>query len=294
MPDNQQRVLVLGATGSIGAAVAEVLRSRGHVVTCLVRSDHSESRMREAGFDTIRGNIRHPGDWIDAVKQFDSVVPVAITWSNDMADVDRSLTAYLLDALATPNAEKAIIYTSGCWVYGNTRDKIATESSPYDPLPEFSWATETANQVQSDRRVRGMVVLPAMVYERDGGVFETMIADASESNRIRIVGSEKTRWPLVHREDLAHLYCLMLERGQAGSVYNGAAIVGMEVGKISSMIAKRFGSTLSPTVLSEEEAVSQMGAWAGGYGLDQQMSGEKAVRELGWAPRYTDILAEIS
>lgn len=294
MANNCQRVLVLGATGSIGGAVADVLRNRGHLVSCLVRSIRAEKKMQEAGFDTIRGDIRNPGDWIDAVRQFDSVIPVAITWSDDMADVDRRLTASLLDALATPNADKAIIYTSGCWVYGNTGDQIATESFPHDPLPAFAWGADTAKQVQEDRRVRGMVIFPAMVYERDGGVFEPMIADAHKSNQIRIVGSEKTRWPLVHREDLAHLYCLMLERGLQGSAYNGAAIVGMEVGRISNVLSERLGLKLGPKILPVDEAISQIGAWAEGYGLDQQMSGDKAITELGWDPKHTDILADLS
>lgn len=289
-----QRVLVLGATGSIGGAVADVLRTRGHSVSCLVRSSRAETRVIDAGFDTIRGDIRNPSDWIDAVKHFDSVVSVAITWSDDMAEVDQRLTTCLLKALATPNGEKAIIYTSGCWVYGDTAEEIATETSPYDPSPAFAWGIDTAKRVQEDRRVRGMVILPAMVYERDGGVFEPMIADADKLNRIRIVGSEKTRWTLVHREDLAHLYALMLERGRQGSIYNGSAIIGMEIGKIANVMSKRLGLELEPELLSVEEAILQMGPWAGGYSLDQQMSGKKAVNELGWTPVHTDVLAELA
>lgn len=294
MPNDIQRVLVLGATGSIGGAVVEVLRSRGHLVSCLVRSSRSEKTIREAGFDTIPGDIRNPSDWIASVKHFDSVISAAATWSDDMAEVDQRLTTSLLDALATPNSEKAIVYTSGCWIYGNTAEKIATETSPPDPLPAFAWAVDAAKQVQNDKRVRGLVIFPAMVYERDGGVFEHMIADANELKQIRIMGSEKTRWPLVHREDLALLYSLVLERAQQGSAYNGAANIGIEIGRIAKVLSKRLGLSMQPKVLSLSEAISLFGPIARGYCLDQQMSGEKAIRELGWLPKYSDILAELS
>jgi len=260
-------------------------------VTCLVRTSRAENIVRNAGFDTIRGDITKPEQWIGAVKEFDSVIPVAITWSDDMAEVDQRLTTMLLDALATPTRAKAIIYTSGCWVYGNTADHVATESSAHDSLPAFSWGSDTARQVQDNNTVRGMVILPAMVYERDGGVFDHMIADAHELEHIRIIGSEKTRWPLVHREDLATLYALMLESGKPGSIYNGAAIDGIEISKIAAALSTRYGLTRAPEVMSVSDAISEFGSWAGGFALDQQMSGEKAKRELGWAPRHTDVLA---
>jgi aminoglycoside N3'-acetyltransferase len=34
--------------------------------------------------------------------------------------------------------------------------------------------------------------------------------------------------------------------------------------------------------------------WARGYAIDQRMSGAKARRELGWSPRHTDPIADIS
>jgi len=285
---------VLGGTGSIGSAVAGRLRQRGHQVTCLARSERSQDILRADGFNTLRGDIRSPDDWTGCAADFDAVISAASTWSDDEAQVTRHLIEKLLEAFSTSDAGKTVIYTDGCWSYGNTGDTIATEDTPFDPLPEFAWSIETARQVRDNRHVRGMVILPAMVYERDGGVLEQMAEDAQARDRIRIVGSEDVRWPLVHRTDLAQLYALMLERGAPGSSFNGAGIVSMQVGKIARALASRFGKPDDLDVLTVEQAVRDIGSWTIGYALDQQMSSAKAVRDLGWAPEHTDILAELS
>ncbi|MEO1162034.1 MAG: NAD-dependent epimerase/dehydratase family protein [Pseudomonadota bacterium] len=289
-----QRVLVLGGTGSIGGPVADVLRQRGHQVTCLARSGRSQQALRAAGFKTIHGDIRSPDDWTGRAGEFDAVINAASTWSDDEAQVERRLITKLLQAFSTPDAGKTVIYTDGCWSYGATGDTVATEETPFDPLPEFASSIETARMVRDSRQVRGMVIYPAMVYERDGGVLEQMADDARHRDRVRIVGGEDVRWPLVHRMDLALLYALMLERGEAGACFNGAGIVSMQVGRIARTLARRFGKPDDLEVLTVDQAVRDIGSWAVGYALDQQMSGAKAVRELGWAPEHTDILAELS
>jgi len=38
---------------------------------------------------------------------------------------------------------------------------------------------------------------------------------------------------------------------------------------------------------------AELGEWARGYALDQRLSGDKARRELGWAPRHLDPEGEI-
>ncbi len=294
MTRTNQRVLMLGGTVSIGSAVADVLRQRGHQVTCLARSDGAQDILRAGGFNTMHGDIRSPEQWVGCAAEFDAVISAASTWSDDEAQVGRHLTEKLLTAFSTSDASKTVNYTDGCWSYGNTGDIIATEDSPFDPLPEFAWSVQTALQVCDNRHVRGMVILPAMVYERDGGVLDQMVDDARTRDRIRIVGSEEVRWPLVHRQDLARLYALMLERGDPGASFNGAGTVSMPVGKIARTLARRFAKPDDPEVLTVKQAMRDIGSWTVGYALDQQMSSAKAVRDLGWTPEHTDILAELS
>jgi nucleoside-diphosphate-sugar epimerase len=113
--------------------------------------------------------------------------------------------------------------------------------------------------------------------------------------RSGVVGSEAVRWPLVHSDDLANLYALALENAPARSSYIGAAIEGLAVGRVARALAKRFGTRRrEPEIISAEVAAAELGDWAKGFALDQQLSGAKARRELGWAPKHLDPEGEIA
>ena len=118
---------------------------------------------------------------------------------------------------------------------------------------------------------------------------------SSARKAIRVVESEEIRWPLVHREDLAHLYALALERAPARSSYIGAAIDGLAVGRIARAFAKRFGTPHhEPDIISVAEIAAELGEWAKGYALDQRLSSAKAMGNLGWSPRHLDPEREIA
>ena len=101
-----------------------------------------------------------------------------------------------------------------------------------------------------------MVIHPAMVYERNGGVFSHIFEDAENLGLVQVIGGEDVRWPLIHREDLAQLYALMLENGKQGDVYNGAAIDGVPIGTVTRAIAARLGIDADPKVLESHDSVA--------------------------------------
>jgi nucleoside-diphosphate-sugar epimerase len=116
-----------------------------------------------------------------------------------------------------------------------------------------------------------------------------------ECDAIGVVESEAGRWPLVHSEDLASLYALALEHAPARSSYIGAAIEGFSVGRIARAFAKRFRTRhREPQIIPADAIAAELGDWARGYALDQQLSGAKAQRELGWKPKHLDPEDEIA
>jgi nucleoside-diphosphate-sugar epimerase len=109
------------------------------------------------------------------------------------------------------------------------------------------------------------------------------------------VAGENVRWPLVHAHDLAHLYALVLENGVARQSYIGSAIDGLTVGRIARAFARRCGALdFKPQIVSADEIAAELGEWARGFALDQQLSGEKARRSLGWNPQHLDPEGEIA
>jgi nucleoside-diphosphate-sugar epimerase len=288
------RVFVSGGTGSIGSAIVQALQEHGHKVVALGRSSEACQSLREAGATPIAGDLRDAVKWVDIVDNVDGVIHVAAAWGNEMGDIDRRAVEVLLEAMRHRGSGKSFVYTGGCWLYGETGDLVATEKTPLNPIAGFAWAIPTIQMVLSAPHVRGMVIHPAMVYERNGGVFRHFFEDARKLGHIRVVGGEHVRWPLVHCMDLARLYVLMVEQGKQGDVYNAAAIDGVSVGTVVRAIASRLGIHAEPMVYDVERAVSLLGDSAAGYALDHQMSGRKAMAELGWNPEHTDVITDIA
>ena len=286
---------MLGGTGSIGSAVVRQLISRGHTVHGLARSEASATKLAGFGATPLPGNIASSEAWTARLPRLDAVIHAACDFDSDMGAIDRRLLDHLLPALAAQSNKPRFIYTGGCWLFGATGDDIATEETALDPLPAFAWMVPHLARVLAAPEVDGIVVHPAMVYAADGGVFDRFAREAVERNAVRVVGSEDIRWPLVHSDDLATLYALALERAPARSTWIGAANDGVTVGRIARAFAKRFGTRhQNPQIISAEAAAAEWGEWARGYARDQQLSGAKARRELGWQPRHLDLENDVA
>ena len=273
------RVFLLGATGSIGSAVLQALIGRGHAVVALARSEASAAKIAAAGAQAIRGDIADPEAWVGALPPIEAAIHMACDFASTMADIDRLLLDRLLPALAAQPGCVRFIYTGGCWLYGATGDRLASEDSPFDPLPTFAWMVPHLQRVLADAAIHGNVIHPAMVHDgHTGGVFRRFAADAEAGRPIRVVGSEAVRWPLVHRDELAQLYALVLEHAPPGESYLGVADEGVPVGHIAR------GFSDKTRIVSADDIAHELGEWARGYGCDQRLSSAKARRELGWRP----------
>jgi nucleoside-diphosphate-sugar epimerase len=289
------RVFVLGGTGSIGSAIVRELVRRGHEVHGLARSEASAKNLAALGAAPLRGDIALPEHWVGTLPHPDAMIHAACDFSSAMGEIDRRLLDVLLPALAAQPKQPRFIYTGGCWLFGATGDDVATEDTPFRPLAAFAWMVPNLRRVLDMPGIDGIVIHPAMVYESCGGVFLRFARDARERDAIRVVESEAVRWPLVHGDDLATLYALALEQAPSRSSYIGAAIEGLAVGRIARALAKRFGVRhREPQIISTDAIGAELGAWARGYALDQQLSGAKARRELGWAPVHLDPEREIA
>jgi nucleoside-diphosphate-sugar epimerase len=254
------RVLVLGGTGSIGQPLVRELVRRRHDVMALARSEVSIQILTKLKAVPIAGDVKSPGRWLGTLAPPDAVIHAAATFENDNGLIERLVLESLLPFLAHHSPSARFIYTGGCWLFGANCGAISTEETPFDPLPFLSWCTAHIRLVLAAPGVEAIIIHPAMVYEPRGGVFGRFYDDAVSGTAVRVVGSERVRWPLVHSEDLATLYCLALERGAPGESYVGAAIDGMPVGRIARAYARRFRTcSPDPTVMSEEDSAVELG-----------------------------------
>ena len=281
------RVFILGGTGSIGSAVTQQLVAEGHEVIGLCRSDASARKLSTAGARPHFGNLTHPSSWAAPLAWADAVVQLAITFDDDMGEIDASaMQAVMAEARQRSNPLR-LIYTGGCWLYGETRNRIAHESSPMRPISAFAWMQKTAATLLDHPGLSCCVIHPAMVYhEEGGGAFARMIDMARTGRPVEIWGSLKTRWPLVHRQDLARAYAMLVARPDLTGPFNVAAQSGVPVRDILQEIARRYDHDASYVVRSRKHLMFKHGAWAEGPTLDQQMSAARLSETCKWRPTY--------
>lgn len=288
------RVFLTGATGYIGSAIAEVLQKAGHQVTGLARSDESVRQLEARGIQPCRGDLLQPDAVAAAAHEADATIHTANTGDARAGEVDTAVVRSLLAALE--NTGKTFIYTSGVWVHGPTGQAVANEQSPLHPNPLVAHRPALEQQALNarSRGVRAIVIRPVVVYGRGGGLLAMLVRSARETGAARFVGDGNNRWPLVHVDDLAELYRLALEKAPAGALYiaaDGPSISLRELATAASIGAGAKGKTQAWPL---EEARNKLGAFADALAMDQQASGEKAKRELGWAPKSPSVLEDLS
>src|SRR3954469_16063815 len=203
------RIFLTGATGYIGSAVAERLRAAGHELTALARSDASAAKLSAAGIQAVRGDFSDPSSVGPAARAADGTISLATTYD---PNIDGPAIDAILDALA--GSTKPFIYTSGIWSHGDTGGKVVDETSPPRPAPLVSWRQAVEGRVlqAASRGIRSIVIRPAIVYGRGGGIPAGFAESAQKDGAARYVGTGENRWPFVHVDDLADLYALALEK----------------------------------------------------------------------------------
>jgi nucleoside-diphosphate-sugar epimerase len=291
--ENQMEVFLTGATGYIGTVVAEALQKAGHKVSGLARTAEKAKLLEGRGVRAIVGDLLQPETVAAGVGAAEGVIHTANTNDADSAKVDAAVVRAILKAIE--GTGKAFLYTSGVWVYGSTGDRVADENSPVNATPLVAHRPGVEQEVlgYKDRGVRAIVIRPAVVYGRGGGMPKSFTQSARETGAARFVGDGQSRWAFVDDDDLAQLYVLALEKAPAGSIYNAAHGPAYRVREIAEAASIGAGAKGKTQAIPFEDARKTMGAFADALVLDQQVSGEKAGKELGWMPRAGSVLEDL-
>lgn len=282
-------ILLTGATGYIGTSVLPRLIEEGHSVTALVRDAAKAAIVEAAGATALIGDAADTDLVAQLALASDGVIHLA-----SGQDVDPGFIAAVLRGLE--GSDKPFVHTGGIWTYGSNAD--ITEDSPAAPPAITAWRGANEAVVLGAEGVRGIVVVPSIVYGRGAGLAR-VIVDAPRGDGVapalHLVGDGSQHWATVHVDDLAALYVLALEHGTAGSVYLGASGANptvRELGEAAAAAAGVAGGVVAETV---EETSARLGAGlAEALLLDQQSRGSKARIDLGWEPNGPTLLEEIA
>ncbi len=283
-------IFLTGATGYIGGAVADAFMKAGHSVTGLARSDEAAGQLRLKGVASHRGDLTSPASLAVAASALDGVIHTGTT--ND-GRVDQAAIRAMLDALNDSN--KPFVYTSGVWVLGNTGDTPASEGAPLNPAALVAWRPAVERMVleSAQKGVRAIVIRPALVYGRSGGIPADLVKSARENGAARYVGTGQNRWPVVDVDDLADLYLRAFERAAPGTLLNAAESSAHRVKEIAEAASAGAGKDGRTASWPLDEARKSLGAYADALALDQLVSSAKATSMLGWKPRAAGILDDL-
>ena len=280
-------ILLTGATGFIGSSVLPRLLDEGHSVTALVRDADKAAAVEAAGATALIGDATDTDLVERAARESDGVIHLA-----SAKDVDAVLVPAVLAGLA--GSGKPFVHTGGIWTYGSN-DDIA-EDAPVAPPALTAWRATAEALVREADGVRGIVVVPSIVYGHGKGL-PSVIVDAPRGSGVpalRLIGDGSQHWATVHVDDLAGLYVLALEHGAAGATFIGAGGQNPTVRELAEAAAQAAGIAGGVAAEPVEESRSRLGEQlADALLLDQQARGTKARIDLGWEPNGPSLLEEL-
>lgn len=292
------RVLVTGASGYLGVAAVEELRSAGHDVVGLVRSADGAARVRAAGGDAVDGDLRDRDLLVAQARDADAVAHlgwVAPEAGVDPVQVDREAIDALGEGLA--GSGRRLVVASG--VLGLAPGRLVAEGDRASSITSPVLAARAANGEHAlgfvDRGVAPVLVRLAPVVHDDGrikpGFAGRLVQIAATAGSAGYLKDGAMRWSAVHRLDAARLFRLALEQAPAGAVLHGVAEQGVTQFAIADTIA---GGLCVPAVsLSAEEADGRFGWLAPLVALDAPASNAATRALLGWEPSGPGLLQDL-
>jgi nucleoside-diphosphate-sugar epimerase len=237
------RVLVTGAGGFTGLALARSLAARGHPVRGLVRNQSSAAELAGAGIEVVTGDVRDEAlvrgafEGVHLVYHLAAVFRRAGVPDSEYRTVHVDATRQLIEAAAEAGVRR-VVHCSTVGVHGHVDgDAPATEDAPFHPMDiyqqtklEGEWmARETARRTG----VPLTVVRPGPIYGPGDRRLLKLIGGVAR-RRFRLLGDGSPHFQMVYVDDLIEGFRLAGE--QPGAVGRTYIITGKEAPTLRELV----------------------------------------------------------
>jgi nucleoside-diphosphate-sugar epimerase len=291
------RVLVVGATGSVGRQLVPQLVAAGHDVTGTTRSPAKADSLRAAGADPM------VVDGLDAAATGEAVAKAApdvivyeataIPEKLNFRKFDQTFgptselrTAgldHLLAAAAAQGVPRLIAQSYAGWPNARTGGPVKTEEDPFDPDPPPAMrATLDALRYLEDKvtAAGGLALRYGNLYGPGSSeIFTGML----RRRQVPVVGSGAGIWSFLHVTDAAAAAVAAVSTGAPG-VYN---IVDDEPAAVTEWLPVMARGAGARPPLHVPAWVGRLAVGAAGLSMMTQIRGcsnARAKAELGWRP----------
>ena len=289
-----QRILIIGASGFVGSTLARHFVAEGQEVLGLARSALSATALEAAGVRPVRGDLDSDmAAVVAAARSADAVIYAAqIAFEREPA-----VLKVLCDGLG--GSGKTLVFLSGSGVFMQrtagawSADSFA-EDDPFVPEPLALPRVEAESIVRAaaGHGLRSMVVRPPVIWgPGDNGPVANVYRSVALTGAACYIGSGLAAYSNVHSADVARLFSLAIERGQAGALYH--AVAGeIPFRWIAEAVAHDLG--VKARSLTWQEAVEVFGPFGALLHSACSRSRDPRTRsELGWQPTQFDLLSQV-
>ena len=289
------RVFVTGATGFIGTAIVQELRSAGHQVLGLARSDAAAQTLTHLGVEAHRGDLEDLQSLAAGARAADGVIHTAFVHDFDAyaraAEIDRQAIAALASALE--GTRKPLVAPSGTLLLPSGRLATEADEPPRDRAIAARGASEQTLLAAAEHGLRTCLIrlAPSVHGVGDKGFIPAFIQLARRSGISAHVGDGSNRWPAVHRLDAARLFRLALEKAPPATILHGVAEEGITLRSIAETIAHALHVPVRAIPL--EEARAHFGWMSLFIAHDNPTSSARTRALLDWHPRGPDLLSDL-
>ena len=288
------RVFLTGATGFIGSRIVPELLAAGHHVIGMTRSDAGERALAAAGAEAHRGTLEDLDSIRAGAEKADAVIHTAFDhdFSNFVANCQKDKRVIEALGSVVKGSSRPLLITSGTGLGAVNHSGMAKEDVFDASNPNPRVASELAGNVLLDAGANVSVMrLPQVHDPVKQGLVSPYIDICRAKGKVAYVGEGNNRWPAAHVLDVAKLYVLALEKGEAGKRYNAVDEEGVAARDIAEVVGA--GLQLPVVSLSPQEAAEHFG-WMGMFvGVDMPASSAWTREYLGWTPTGPGMLDDL-
>lgn len=307
------RVIVTGATGFIGGAVARRYAADGAQVIGMGRNAARGRALFDDGVEFLQADLSTPGPWANAFIDADIVVHCAarasLSGTPEMFEsANVGTTRHVVDACVQGRAAR-FVHMSSPSIYQTGTDRLEIRES--DPLPdEFinpyadtKWRSELLVDAAMEDGLEPVTLRPRAVFGPGDSSIVPRIIRTMKTGRLRVIGDGENVVDVTFIDNLVDAVVLAGETDVVGGKYNltnGRPIRiwdfidriadGLDLphprGRISYRTARRLAGLVEDVYRKirpmAEPPVTRYGVDA--LGLSMTLDVSKARDELGYDP----------